>query len=85
LIKSRHFRAGLFSLVRLREVVSAIFEKRTGRRVQRDRNILTRLIAGTDNSFDNELASLFVAFQVGRKSPFIADRSDIATALEDFL
>jgi hypothetical protein len=83
LVEFGHLGAGLLPQTRLDEIVGAAGGERTGSRIEGDRHVPARLVTGSGDRLDDQLARLFVALQVRREAAFIADGGRIALLLEN--
>jgi hypothetical protein len=63
-------------------MIEPVAMKRARRRVERDRDVLARYIAGPRNRLDEQLAGLPIASQIGRKPTLVADGGRITLLLE---
>jgi hypothetical protein len=84
-VKGRHLGAGFRALVGFGEIVDSVFIERTGGWIQRDGDIVARLIPGNLDSLDDHLACFIITLQVGREAPFVSHRGGISLLLEEFL
>ena len=61
-----------------RQMVDAVLVELARRRIESDRNILARLVAGLIDRLKNQLEGFLVASEIRSKSSFVTDRSRVA-------
>ena len=81
-IELHHLGRALAGFIALLEDVFAIGKQLARRRVQRNRNLLARLVAGLLDGFENHLDRFGIGLERGSKAALVADRGVVTLLLQ---